>query len=737
MSQLEYQLSQFITRVSPDNVPVYENPPRFTWCMNEDKVPYVLEVGQSPQFTGDVIKIVNIPYNFYTLDKPLVPGKYYWRVSGDEAVKSFEVGEGLPVTPLPTRVDRYKNASNAHPRLWMGPEKLVGFGPKLKDGELGFRAFYENSVLNRILEGFPCEPDRYPDDKRVIHLWRKNYMACQAALCYIRSLSIAGVVLDDADIISKAKAALLDIARWDYSLETGSTTRLYNDECAYRVGYALAYGYDWLYNHMTADEREVVFTALYERTKEVAEYAIVEGKIHNFPYDSHAIRSLSMLIIPCCISMLDCESQDPRHKDAVSWLDYALEYLSALYSPWGGKDGGWAEGPAYWTSGMAFVTEAVGLLRNYLGIDLFKRPFFQKTGDYMLNCNPPDTYYASFGDQSNQGEKPGPKAAFLMRLFAGVTGDGRYQWYANRIIERESMNPKGFSNKGWWDLYYDDLVFNTDYGVVGEVAPDMGMQVKHFRDIGWVAVHKDMADFNSHIMLLTKSSQYGSLSHSHADQNTFVLFAHGEPLIINSGYYVGYGTEMHLNWRKQTKSANTILIDGIGQYAGRDHKAHHLARANNQDITYGEDKISQLAAKGEIVDVVQGNGVEITADATQAYTYNVPYLTKYVRKISWREDDTIVIKDYVSLAKPGNVSALLHAVNPFEVEGDTFTLQVGNVCLEGAAQATSGLVSVTQAHVFDGVGEKEMEGLAQNHHLSINTGEAVEHEITTTLRVSR
>jgi len=737
MSLKAYQPDQFVTNISPDSTPVYENPPRFTWPMCEDKAPYVLEVGQSLDFSDSTLKVEGIQYNFYTPDSPLEPGNYFWRVNSDKQPKSFTVEEGLPYTAIPQRADRYNNANNAHPRLWMNPEKLDRFKSKLNNGDLSFNAFYENSVLNRIEEGFPQEPERYPNDKRVIHLWRANYMACQRAMCYIRSLSIAGVVLDDADIIQKAKVALLDISCWDYSLATGSTTRLYNDECAYRVGYALAYGYDWLYNHMTPQEREQVLTALYERTKEVAQYAIIEKKIHNFPYDSHAIRSLSMLMIPCCIAMLDFESQDTRHKDAIAWLDYALEYLSALYTPWGGADGGWAEGPAYWTTGMAFVTEALNFVRNYLSIDLFKRPFFQKTGDFMINCNPPDTYYASFGDQSNQGDKPGPKVAFNMRVFAGVTGNGEYQWYSNRIMNREAMNPQGFSNKGWWDLYYDDMVFSTDYGVIEEAEPEAGLKVKHFEDIGWVAVNKNMADFDNHIMLLTKSSPFGSLSHSHADQNTFVLFAYGKPLIINSGHYVGYGTQMHLNWRKQTKSANTILIDGIGQYAGHGHDAHHKARANNQDITAGEEKIKQLAAKGKIVDVTHDGSVVITADATQAYAINVPYLTKYLRKITWQEDDTIVIQDYISLSKPGRVSALLHTLSPFDIVSDEISLNMDGVRLHGRVHATSGLDSLTQSDVFDGVGEDETEGLAKNYHLSVNTNEATEHEITTILYVSK
>jgi len=728
----------FTTQFHPGLDKITENPPRFTWPMAEEKAPYTLEVSQSDDFAKSNIRVSGILYNFYTPDEVLPPGEYFWRVSSDSTVRSFTVSEGLHEAPLPGEKERYKNANAAHPRLWLNPDKLAAFKAKLKSDPsyCNFDEFYKHSVANRIEAGFPDEPKRYPNDIRVVALWRSNYMACQQAMCYIRSLSIAGVVLEDKDIIAKAKKALLAIANWDYELATGSTTRLYNDECCYRVGHALAYGYDWLYNHMTDTEKEKVFDSLYIRTKEVAEYAIIEKKIHNFPYDSHAVRSLSMMIIPCCIAMLDLNSNDPRHADAKHWLDYALEYLSAIYTPWGGADGGWAEGPAYWTTGMAFVTEALNFARNYLDVNLFKRTFFQQTGAYMLHCNPPDTYRASFGDQSNLGDRPGPKMAFNMRQFAGIVQNGQYQWYCNRVMERAEMAPEHFSEKGWWDLHYDDVVFTHDYGNIQEEAPPRGTQVKHFRDIGWVAINKNMADFDNHVMLLTKSSPFGSLSHSHADQNAVLLFAYGQPLLIISGHYVGYGTQMHLNWRKQTRSTNSILIDGIGQYSGRDFEGHHKVRAGDQDITAGEEKVKQLSAKGEIVSVVQQDGqIRITADATQAYIQNVPYLSKYVREIIWQDDDNITIKDYVSLTQKGCVSALMHAVNPFEVHGDSLTLKVGNVTMEGKTESTSGLTSITQGNAFEGVNEPESEGLTPHYHVSINTNPAESHEITTHLRI--
>jgi len=245
--------------------------------------------------------------------------------------------------------------------------------------------------------------------------------------------------------------------------------------------------------------------------------------------------------------------------------------------------------------------------------------------------------------------------------------------------------------------------------------------------------------------LLAKSSPFGSISHSYADQNTFSLFAFGKPLIITSGHYVAYGSQMHLNWRKQTKSSNTLLIDGLGQFSGYDWAQHHEARGRSQDITAGEQKAKQLAAKGDIIGIVETDEyITITMDATAAYTENVPYLESYVRELTWVKCESndrgkLVIKDIVKLAQDGCITSVLHGLNPFDIEGDNFAMSLDGVELKGcAAHSVSGVKAITQSDKFDGVEDAgELEGLENQHHLHITTNAAKEHLLTVELEFCR
>lgn len=702
----------------PDGETLTENPPRFTWQPEGgDGLAYQVQISSEPSFAQECTEeFHHIPYNFFVPDHPLKAGTYYWRytLEGEREhaysrIRSFAMGEHVPQTPLASRERRYDEVVSGHPRIWLNQEQKQGFQEELKKDPAycGFDQFYENSVLAYARTEFVSEPLPYPGNKRTIPLWRNNYMDCQEALCHIRSLAVAGVLLEDQDLADQAKAALLRMAEWDTD---GSTKRDYNDECAFRVAYALAFGYDWLYEELSEEERRVVREALFIRTRQVADHVMVNTRIHYSLYDSHAVRSLSSVIVPCCIAMLG------EKEEAREWLDYAIEYFSVIYTPWGGMDGGWAEGPAYWTTGMAFVTEALNLIKSYLGIDLYRRPFFEKAGDFPLYCNPVDTYQTSFCDQSNLGDYPGHKVAFNIRQFAGTTGNQNYQWYYQQVFAREPEISQEFYNKGWWDFYYDNMTYLYEYGGKELTIREEPKRVAWFRDVGWVAIHENLKDFENHIFFLTKSSPYGSVSHSQADQNTFVLWAYGEPLVVTSGHYVGFNSSMHRDWRRQTKSANALLIRGCGQYAGM-------------------DKVKQLEARGAVVSVEERDGtVYIREDATLAYREHVPDLKSCVREIYEVNHRYFVLVDTVETEEPSDVQWRIHSLSPFEIQGSRFEINREKAGLKGSiVYCSSEICSMEQSDVFEGVDEAELEGLAKQHHLTMKSGQARKHVIISAL----
>jgi len=699
-----------------------ENPPRFTWLPVVDEAArYVLRLSTDPEFPEGATQLfTDLPLNFLTPDAALPPGRWHWSYAvWDAAAKrpatrwsrsrAFDLPEGLPETPLPGRADRYARADMAHPRLWLGPKELKAFRKAVAADpqHCNWQNFFDKSVAPWLDREIMAEPAPYPNNTRTAPIWRQTYIDCQELIYAIRHLAIAGKVLGDEAMVARSKEWLLSAADWD---PAGTTSRGYTDEWAFRVAVALAWGYDWLRDVLDAEEEARVRQALLARTREVADHVIRHAHIHLFPYDSHAVRSVSAVLVPACIALLD---EEPEARE---WLDYSIEFLWTVYSPWGDADGGWAEGPHYWMTGMAYLTEAANLLRNFTGLNLYERPFFQKTGDFPLYTKAPDTRRATFGDDSTMGDLPCLKIGYNLRQYAGVTGNPAYQWYFDEICRNDPGTEGAFYNYGWWDLNFDDLMYRHDWPQVEGAAPGPQDRLRWFKGIGWAAIQSHMDDPDRHLQFVMKSSPFGSISHSHGDQNAFCLSAFGEDLAIQSGHYVAFNSTMHQGWRRQTRSKNAILIDGKGQYADK-------------------DKARAMAATGRILAAEdRGEEIYIHGDATEAYRSLSPEVTHVSREVHFVHDDYFVIVDSIDAESPVSIDWLLHANGPFDLGQASFRYTGQKAGFYGqVVWSEAGMPELSQKTGFEGVDPKEIEGLPVSTCLTARFPKATRHRIATLL----
>jgi len=711
-----------IRRAPQEGQTVPENPPRFTWLpVLDNKALYVLRISDAQDLGGaNTFDFPGLNWNFLTPDRPLPSGVWYWayaewdaetaaRTTQWSTVLSFKITDELPETPVPRVATRVDTWSPARPRLWLDPEKADAFRNTLKaDPEAcGFNRFLERSVTPwRDRPPMP-EPASYPGGTRTADVWRTTYIACQELLYAVRHLSVAGHILNDDDLKVSAKAWLLEAASWD---PDGPTSRTYSDEWAFRVATALAWGYDWLYDDLSAPERDKVRDALVTRTRQVFGHITDNAKIHLFPYDSHAVRAVSAVLVPCAIALAHDTDE------AEDWLNYAIDFLASVYSPWGDEQGGWAEGAHYWMTGMAYLADAANLLRNYCGIDLYQRPFFQKTGDFPLFTKPPDTLRATFGDDAVQGAPVCLKMGHLMSQFARVTGNGAYEWYFEEVLKRDPGTDDEFYNHGWWDLDFDRMVLEHDFPKTVPAPPAETDRLRWFKGIGWAAIQHKMNQPDEHIHFVLKSSPFGSISHSHADQNAFCLSAFGEDLAIQSGHYVAFNSTMHLNWRKQTRSKNALLIDGQGQYAG-------------------SDKAKAIKAAGRITAATQHKDhIVIKAEATEAYRQVNPAISRVERDCYFVHDQYFIIVDRVDADEPVAVDWLLHANGPFSLGASSFRYAGKKAGFYGeVVWSSSGTPTLEQAQAFDGVDPSEYDGLPVSSLLTARFRKSKTHRIATLL----
>lgn len=609
------------------------------------------------------------------------------------------------------------------PRLLVQGHDLDGFRTQLNADPTycQFDAFMRDST-NKFLatEPYP-EPDPYPAEtvgKASLWRphWRKMYVDCQMALNATRNLALAGIILEDDAIIVKAKAWTLALAAYD---PDGPTARAYNDEAAFRVMAALAWGYDWLYSQFTEAERATVREALVVRLEELMHHLEVTINLLANPLNSHGVRCISSVVVPAAIALYH------EYPKARQYLEYALEYYAVHYPPWGGEDGAWAEGPDYWNTGMAFLGEAFDLIKSYTGLNLFNKAFYKQTGDFILYCMPVHSKRASFGDQSSIGDYPGLKLAYNIKHFAGVNGKPEYIWYYNQLKARDTEANTKFYNYGWWDFGYDDLRFDYLWRTMPEMAPSNDPLLRVFPNTGWAAFHSNMGRRDEHIHLIFKCSPFGSISHSHGDQNAFTLHAFGETLAAITGYYGGYGVDMHIKWRRQTFAKNLPLFGGQGQYAENTtskfagHQDRYCIEANGFITAYDAEAA---------VPFIEG-------DATAAYQFFNPDLTSYKRKIWFVQGKLFVIRDTATLNRAQDLTWLLHTTFGIETAAQSFQIVGKNGVLDVSFinDSQEDIVSLEAVEGFGAVDPAEYQGLAIHRHVEATFRARRDHDILTLL----
>ena len=79
--------------------------------------------------------------------------------------------------------------------------------------------------------------------------------------------------------------------------------------------------------------------------------------------------------------------------------------------------------------------------------------------------------------------------------------------------------------------------------------------LRQFPTVGWAALRTNIKaerDGTGDVALVFRSSPLGSISHSHANNNDFILHVGGRVMAMPSGFYggvmLGYGGDHHANW---------------------------------------------------------------------------------------------------------------------------------------------------------------------------------------------
>ncbi len=483
-----------------------------------------------------------------------------------------------------------------HPRLFGKADDFAAVRERTKSDELA--KLTADKIIRAAQEVLPlpvCE--RKQEGRRILYvsrevLWRVSHLGMAYQLTGDKVYAERG---------AKEMRAAAAFSNWNPShfLDTAEMTL------------ALAIGYDWLYQALTPDDREVILDGIIKKgldASETGEHWWIKAH-NNWGQVCHA----GMLSGALLLREKDPERMQRLVKRTVDNLPIAM----GAFAP----KGGFPEGPMYWEYAMDFNVLALDLLEQAQGNDsgLSKLPGFQQTGDYLNVMTGPSELPFGYAD-----------ARPIVRETSGPMW-----WFAKRYNRPDIVAPFELaalrrycaSDQMKNRLFPFVLLWYRSYPPNAEIQAPLAWRSG---DGNEAAVHRTSWDKENSTFAGIKAGRPMS-AHAHMDCGSFVLDRYGMRWVHDLGLEEYNNIEqLQMNLWGTEQGSDRWKIFRLG------NKSHNMLIIN--------DEPQRATGVAKIIDVTDdGRTSEISVDLTKLF----PVASRVVRKSVLFRDGAYEVRDEV------------------------------------------------------------------------------------------
>jgi len=288
-------------------------------------------------------------------------------------------------------------------------------------------------------------------------------------------------------------------------------------------------------------------------------------------------------------------------------------YLNGL-----GEDGGCDEGPSYWFAAGASVFDCLELLGNATKnqVNIYEEPLIKKMASYVYKTHISGYYFVNFADAD---PKLRPDGLMLYR-FGNALKD-------EKMIQMGQWAFKNFTSASMGGNYHRPRRIENYLSIKQmqkESAPYVPVNDAWFGDIQVLTARANNGFF------MATHGGHNAESHNHNDVGDFMLYANGEPVIIDAGRgnYTArtFSPQRYDLWFTQSQYHNLPIINGLGQKAGREFEAVNAKSiisdkeaTLNLDIANAYDKNAGIVSWNRTVKL---NRVKNTVELSDDYALN-------------------------------------------------------------------------------------------------------------------
>ena len=351
-------------------------------------------------------------------------------------------------------------------------------------------------------------------------------------------------------------------------------------------------------------------------------------------------------------------------------LEYCYELWTARAPASGfNRDGEWHNGTGYFTANVKTLYYVPSLFSHITGTDFLKHPWYQNAGQAQLYAFPFNTMSAGFGDGNERQTAPDRQRLAFADFLAKELGNPYSAWYATSC-QRELR--RDFDMR-----LYRMATSGKTYTASKTLLPN-STKALWLEDIGEVLAHSAIQNTNRNLFLSFRSSQFGSGSHTLADQNSFNLHFRGVPVYRSTGYYLNFSDAHNLMSYRHTRAHNSILVNGIGQPFTTRAYGKITRMLNGENITYALGDASNAYCGTSEYPMWIENFEKAGIAQTPENGFGETPLTKYRRHILLLHSDIVLIYDELEASEPVRWDWLLHSPVQFQIDEKNNTLTTRN-----------------------------------------------------------
>lgn len=607
-----------------------QNPPGFAWARYPTG-PASYDIEITPAGGAPILAVVE--RNWYLPTKALPLGNYTWRVrpSGSNdwsTARSFSLTTRSTVFEVPDNAAlRSRIAAKARPRALPPSFTLYSTWNASRKAELDPYVSRMTNEIKLQINALPVLNDaRWP-----ITIATPLTAAMASQQTDIRQrINEASRQLEAAAVMWRMKRDPLflnEALRKGDQLAAldpkGPTSYANQDQATRQISVSLIKAIDSLAGDLDATRKAKWLETVRVRTEEIyGNLAGDNGRLDQYPFDSHGNTSLVFLVLISSLSLGDIP-------EAQKWFDFSFRAYANAPSPWAGPEGGFANGTAYAEYAAGYLVQLWDPLTQATGVNFYAKPWALGFLDFATQFTPPGSKIHAFGDGSETRPDTRVFHAFGSRMVSP-----RAAWYVSKLGGTEDT------------LCLLQAPYPMPVADTKTLSPPSSSA--YYPSIGWVSMHSDIG-LSSRSSLYFKSSPYGSFNHSHGDQNGLLLSVAGQPLLVKAGWYDWYGSPYWTDWYHQTRSQNAITFDG----------------GKGQLVTgYRE----QLQRNGKIIGFAAQPSYDFAeGDATASYGGQLTMARRQVWHLR-NAGNAILVRDRLSAAVPHTYEFNLHAPVAMTIE---------------------------------------------------------------------